>query len=173
MPRLKKYPLFISHAWDHSSDYDSLERHLKDAKRFDCRNCSIPKARGLDTKTDRQLEGKLRNQIRPAHSVLIIAGMYVKHRKWIKKEIEIALSMGKNIIIVKPHGAQKMPRELRGFPQQVGWDTKNIIRAIKAKGHTKFVLSTLILLDFSITKSISPSILSFSNFCDCGSRTPR
>ncbi len=131
MPRLKKYPIFISHAWDHSSDYDRLDSLLKKAKRFDCPNCSIPKTRGLDTKTDRQLERALRRQIKPANSVLIIAGMYAKHRKWIKKEIQIALGMDKNIIVIKPRGAQKMPRELQEFPQQVGWDTKNIIRSIR------------------------------------------
>ena len=131
MPRLKKYPIFISHAWDHSSDYDRLIKLLKDAKRFECRNSSVPKTRKLDTRTDRQLERALRRQIAPAHSVLIIAGMYVKHRKWIQTEIDIAMGMHKNIIIVKPRGAQKMPRELQGFPQHVGWDTNNIIRSIR------------------------------------------
>ncbi len=131
MPKLIKYPIFISHAWDHSSDYDRLDSLLSNAKRFDRRNCSIPKTRSINTRTDSQLERRLRNQIRPANSVLIIAGMYVKHRKWIKKEIQIALEMNKNIIVVKPRGAQKMPRELQVLPNQVGWDTKNIINAIR------------------------------------------
>ena len=131
MPRLKKYPIFISHAWDHSSDYDRLIKLLKNAKRFDCSNSSVPKTRRLGRRTDRQLERALRRQIAPAHSVLIIAGMYVKHREWIQKEIDIAMEMHKNIIIVKPHGAQRMPTELQGFPQKVGWDTKNIIRSIR------------------------------------------
>ena len=131
MPKLIKYPIFISHAWDHSSDYDRLDSLLSNAKRFDHRNCSIPKTRSINTRTDSQLETRLRNQIRPANSVLIIAGMYVKHRKWIKKEIQLALDMKKNIIVVKPRGAQKMPRELQVLPNQVGWDTKNIINAIR------------------------------------------
>jgi len=104
---------------------------LKNAKRFDCSNSSVPKTRRLGRRTDRQLERALRRQIAPAHSVLIIAGMYVKHREWIQKEIDIAMEMHKNIIIVKPHGAQRMPTELQGFPQKVGWDTKNIIRSIR------------------------------------------
>jgi len=131
LPRLKKYAVFISHAWDHSSDYDRLVSLLKSAKRFDFRNCSIPKTRSLKTQTDRQLERALRNQIRPASSVLIIAGMYVTHRRWIKKEIQIAVEMNKNIIIVKPHGAQKMPSALQLFPHVVGWDTNNIVRSIR------------------------------------------
>ena len=131
MPKLIKYPIFISHAWDHSSDYDRLDSLLSNAKRFDRRNCSIPKTRSINTRTDIQLETRLRNQIRPANSVLIIAGMYVKHRKWIKKEIQIALEMNKNIIVINPRGAQKMPRELQVLPNQVGWDTKSIINAIR------------------------------------------
>lgn len=131
MPKLRKYPIFISHAWDHSSDYDRLLHLLKNRKLFDCSNSSVPKTRRLDTRTDRQLERALRRQIRPAHSVLIIAGMYVKHREWIQKEIDIALEMHKNIIIIKPRGAQRMPIELQGFPQQAEWDTNNIIGHIR------------------------------------------
>ncbi len=131
MPKLRIYPIFVSHAWDHSSDYDRLVHLLKNRKLFDCTNSSVPITRRLETKTDLQLERALRRQISPAHSVLIIAGMYVKHRKWIQKEIDIAMAMHKNIIIVKPHGAQRMPKELEGFPQQVGWDTNNIIRHIR------------------------------------------
>jgi len=131
MPKLKTYHVFISHAWDRSNDYDHLANLLQNCKRFKCHNYSVPRTRSLDTRTDRQLERALRRQVGPASSVLIIAGMYVKHRKWIRKEIEITLEMNKNIIIVRPRGAQKMPRELQGFPQQVNWDTQNIVRAIR------------------------------------------
>lgn len=131
MPKKKRYPIFISHCWDYSSDYDRLDRMFKKAKYSLFPNCSVPKDDKFDTKTDRQLEVALRRQIRPAHTVLVIAGMYVSHRKWIQKEIDIALGMRKNIIVVKPHGAQRMPRELQQFPQKVGWSTSSIVRAIR------------------------------------------
>jgi hypothetical protein len=131
LPKLKPYPIFISHAWNHSFEYDRLVNLLSKAKRFDLRNCSIPKTKRLHTKTDAQLERALRNQIARSNSVLVIAGMWVKNREWIKKEIKIAFEKHKNIVVIKPHGAQKMPKELQGLPQQVGWDTQHIIRAIR------------------------------------------
>jgi len=131
MPRKKRYPIFISHCWDYSSDYDRLERMLSKAKYSHFPNCSVPKDDKLDAKTDRQLEAGLRKQIRPANTVLIIAGMYVNHRKWIQKEINIALEMNKNIVVVKPNGAQRMPQELQQFPQKVGWTTNSIVSAIR------------------------------------------
>lgn len=131
MPQRKRYPVFISHCWDYSSDYDRLERMLGKAKYSKFPNCSVPKDEKFDTKTNRQLEAALRRQIQPAHTVIIIAGMYVKNRKWIQKEIEIALRMKKNIVVVKPNGAQRMPQELQQFPQVVGWTTKSIVQAIR------------------------------------------
>ena len=87
MPRLKSYGVFISHAWDYNTDYYRLERMLKKAKHFKWRNCSVPEHDKLNTRSDAQLERALRNQIRPANVVAIIAGMYVNNRKWIQKEI--------------------------------------------------------------------------------------
>jgi len=131
MPKKKRYPIFISHCWDYSSDYDRLDRKFRKAKYSLFPNCSVPKDDKFDTKTDRQLIAALKRQIRPAHTVLVIAGMYVNHRKWIQKEIDIAQAMNKNIVIIKPRGALRMPRELQQFPQQVGWNASTIIRAIR------------------------------------------
>lgn len=131
MPKKKRYPIFISHCWDYSSEYDRLDRMFGKAKYSLFPNCSVPKDDKFDTKTDRQLEAALRRQIRPAHTVLVIAGMYVNHRKWIQKEIDIAQRMNKNIVIIRPHGAERMPRELQDFPQQVGWNTSSIVQAIR------------------------------------------
>lgn len=131
MPKKKRYPIFISHCWDYSSDYDRLDSMFKKAKYSNFPNCSVPKDEKFDTKSDRQLMAALRRQIRPSHTVLIIAGMYVKHRKWIQKEIDMAQRMGKNIVVVKPRGAERMPQELQQFPQQVGWNTHSIVQAIR------------------------------------------
>ncbi len=142
MPKLKSYPIFISHVWSRSSDYERLSELLSDHKRFKFRNYSVPQDRRFARKSESQLEASLRRQIRPAKSVLIIAGMYTKHRKWIHKEIEIALEMDKNIIVVSPHGSQRLPRELQVFNHQVKWNTKNIVNAIrKPKSNSENTIS--------------------------------
>jgi len=131
MPKLKSYGVFISHAWDHNTEYDNLERMLDKAKRFKWRNCSVPKSDPLIAKTKAELENELRDQIRPANVVIVIAGMYVNNREWIQKEIDIALEMGKTIIAIKPHGALKVPTEVQQIAPLVSWQTHKIIDAIR------------------------------------------
>jgi hypothetical protein len=62
--------------------------------------------------------------------LLVIAGMYVKHRGWILSEIEAAEEFGKRIIVVEPWGQERFPTELERFPVRAGWSTVSIIRAI-------------------------------------------
>jgi hypothetical protein len=131
MPKLKSYGVFISHAWDHSADYNRLERMLKKAKHFKCRNCSVPKYDPLYAKNKRQLIKELRDQIRSANVVLIICGMYVNHREWIQKEIDIAGKMHKPIIGIAPHGAERIPQEIRNAFPVISWRTKKIVDAIR------------------------------------------
>jgi len=131
MPKLKSYGVFISHAWDHSSDYNRLERMLKKAKRFKFRNCSVPKHDPLHARNKAQLVKELRDQIRPANVVLIICGMYVKHREWIQKEIDIARKMHKLIIGITPHGAERIPQEIQNLAPIVSWRTEQIVDAIR------------------------------------------
>jgi hypothetical protein len=132
MPNLKRYRGFISHAWDYNEDYYTLDTKLKNYPNFDWYNYSVPKHDALDTATDEELEQALKDQIRPTNIVLILAGMYVNHRKWIQKEIEIAQSMQKPIIGIKPRGQQKIPQAVQDAAiEMVGWNIDNIVRAIR------------------------------------------
>lgn len=131
MPKLKSYGVFISHAWDYDADYYRLERMLNNAKCFRWRNCSVPQCDPRKARSDAQLEKALRNQIRPANAVVIISGMYVKHRKWIQKEIDIAREMKKPIIGLAPRGAQRIPSEVQKIAPIKRWMTSEIVDAIR------------------------------------------
>lgn len=131
MPKLKSYGVFISHAWDYDADYYRLERMLNKAKRFKWRNCSVPQHDPLDANNDARLEKALRDQIRPANVVVIISGMYVNHRKWIQKEIDIALEMNKPIIGIVPRGAQRTPSEVQDIASMVDMKRSEIVDAIR------------------------------------------
>ena len=85
MPALKTYDLFISHAWTHHAEYDRLVKRLRATPNFKPRDYSVPKQNPLDANNDAKLTAALKRQIRPVNCVLILAGMYVNHRKWIKK----------------------------------------------------------------------------------------
>ena len=128
----KTYGLFISHAWEYSDQYRRIESLLRDAPSFTWRNYSVPEHDPLHAKTDRELETALRNQIRPASAVVIIAGMYVSYRKWIQKEIDIALEMNKPIIAIAPRGSQNLPQAVQEAADVVvGWTTASITDAIR------------------------------------------
>ncbi len=137
LPRLRSYGVFISHAWDYNADYYRLEKMLKNSKYFKWRNCSVPEHDKLHTKSDAQLERALRNQIRPANVILIISGMYVNNRKWIQKEIDIALEMNKPIIALKPRGAQRTPQELKNIAPIINWNTRQILNSIRYPSSVK------------------------------------
>jgi len=130
MPR--RYGIFISHAWDYGDHYRRMEDMLDEAEDFEYTNYSVPEHDPKHARTDRELEEALRNQIRPASAVIILAGMYAHYRAWIQKEIDIAREMGKPIIAVRPRGGQRMPQEVQEVADEiVGWNTASIVDAIK------------------------------------------
>ena len=133
MPALKTYDLFISHAWTHNAEFDRLIQKLRAAPNFKPRDYSVPRQDPLDANNDARLTAALRRQIRPVNCVLILAGMYVNHRKWTKKEIAIAQSLGKPIVGIRPWGQQRTPIAVKEAADiMVGWNTDSIVRAIRA-----------------------------------------
>lgn len=126
-----RYGIFICHAWDYD-DYERIENMLDEAEGFDYRNYSVPEHDPLHARGDKELENALYDQIKPASVVIVLAGMYVPHREWIQKEIDIALKMGKPIIAVAPHGSERMPQEVQEVADAiVGWNTASIVDAIR------------------------------------------
>jgi hypothetical protein len=109
VPLLREYDLFICHAWDYSKDYERLEQFLDDAPNFSWNNLSVPEHEAIDAE-DEDLEYELRNQIRPAHAVLIPAGMYAANgERWLDWELNFARRCGRPVIGVAPWGAQRIP----------------------------------------------------------------
>jgi len=134
MPTLKTYDLFLSHVWrrEENSEYYRLEKLLKEAPLFSWRNYSVPEHDPLGTKTDRQLSEALDRQIRPINCFLVVSGMYVNYRKWIQKEIDIAIGYGKPIIGVIPWGQERVPVDVQDVAKEmVGWQTDSIVSAIR------------------------------------------
>lgn len=129
MPALRTYSVFISHAWDYHKPYCRMVEFLNDAPNFSWRNYSVPKT---DPKPGVSLEDELRNQIRPTHAVIVLAGMYVAYSEWILTEIEIANAMDKPIIGVEPWGSKRVPAAVtEAAKETVGWNTSSIVAAIR------------------------------------------
>nr|WP_252197070.1 TIR domain-containing protein [Butyricicoccus faecihominis] len=127
------YNLFISHSWAYSDAYNRLVNLLDGAKDFDYKNYSVPHDNPIhNAHNDKQLKEAIQKQMQPASCVLILAGVYSTYSKWINIEIELALSMNKQIVAVEPWGAERTSLIVKNAAGvTVGWNTNSIVKAIK------------------------------------------
>jgi hypothetical protein len=124
--------MFISHAWSYTDEYHRIVGLLDSAANFSYYNYSVPKADPVMVRSETALEEALRRQIRPVHAVLILAGMYVAHSRWIQFEIDFARVIDKPIIGVVPWGGQRTPTAVTNAADtMVAWNTASIVLAIR------------------------------------------
>ena len=132
MPKLRRYRIFISHAWSRTEEYDRLVSLLNNAPRFHWENYSVPEHDPLPTRTKKELAQALYNQIKPSNIFIVLAGMYVPYREWIQAEIDLAKKLKKPIIGIKPWGSQITPRAVQDAADEIiGWNTASIVSAIR------------------------------------------
>lgn len=129
----KTYNLFISHSWTYSDTYEGLIALLDDAKRFSYKNYSVPKDDPIhDADNSTELYDAIKKQVKYAHVVIILAGVYSTYSKWINKEIEIAQSMSKPILAIEPWGSEKTSSKVKNAADKiVKWNTSSIVDAIR------------------------------------------
>ena len=127
------YNLFISHSWTYSDAYEKLIDMLNSNSYFSYKNYSVPKDDPIhNAKYDYQLKEAIRNQIKYASCVLILAGVYSTYSKWINIEIELAQEMGKKIIAIEPWGAERTSTTVKNNATKiVKWQAASIVNAIK------------------------------------------
>ena len=127
------YNLFISHSWTYNNAYEKLVNLLDAKAYFKYKNYSVPKDDPVhDAKNDKQLREAIKNQMKHASCVLILAGVYSTYSKWINIEIELAESRNKRIIAVEPWGSQKTSSIVKKAADEiVKWNTNSIVEAIR------------------------------------------
>ncbi len=133
MPQIKNRQVFISHAWQYSSHYDTICEWLDEANNFTWKNCSVPSTNALPDKTSTGLSRGMTRQINPSNVVLILGGMYAAHSAWIEYEISEAQRLNKVIIGITPWGQERVPiivQEASVCPM-VGWNRASVIQAIR------------------------------------------
>ena len=127
------YNLFISHSWSYSDTYQGLLRLLDAKPYFEYKNYSVPKDNPIHyASNSMQLKAAIREQMKHASCILILAGVYATYSKWINIEIELAKEMNKKIIAVQPWGAEKTSVVVKNAADViVGWNTDSIVNAIR------------------------------------------
>lgn len=133
MPRLRDYNVFICHDWQYNSDYHRICRFLDSADLFRWNNLSVPEHEPLAT--DEMLERNLRNQIRPANVMLVVAGMEAHYSRWMRWEMKFARRIGVPIVGVAPRAAIQLPSVVqRNAREIVGWTQESIVAAVREYG---------------------------------------
>lgn len=134
MPQLTNYRLFISHSWAYSDAYDKLVSFFNEHPNFHWTDYSVPKNDPIhNAPNDDALYAAIKNQMRFANCVVILAGVYSTYSKWINKEIEIAKQVySKPVVAVEPWASEKTSRIVKNNADTiVKWQSSSIVRAIR------------------------------------------
>lgn len=129
----RRYDLFISHSWAHDDAYERLIGLLDKDPAFSYRNYSVPKDDPLHTNgTDKDLLEAIREQVRQASCVVVLAGVYATYSKWINKEIQVAVEeYGKPVLGVKPRENTNVSSVVKDNADKiVAWNENSIEDAI-------------------------------------------
>ena len=82
-----------------------------------------------------QLREAIKRHIAPCHCVLMLAGVYSTHSKWINEEIAICTAQfakKKPIVAIQPWGAEKTSQIVKASADViVGWNTESVVAAIR------------------------------------------
>lgn len=132
----KVFRLFISHSWTYGDAYDQLTKMLNDRPYFHFIDYSVPKDSPIhNAPYDSQLYQAITRQIKPCHVVIILAGVYSTHSKWINKEIQIATKAfqhKKPILAVAPRGAIRISQVVqKNADKIVRWTAKSVVSGIR------------------------------------------
>ncbi|GAA0486468.1 hypothetical protein GCM10008986_09830 [Salinibacillus aidingensis] len=135
----KTYNLFISHSWTYSDAYDGLIELLDKDDNFLYKNYSVPKNDPIhNAKNEKELYEAIKKKVSPSGVVIILAGVYSSHSKWIDKEIDICKTefiVPKPIIAVEPWASERTSKRVKDNADSiVKWQSKSIIDAIKELG---------------------------------------
>ncbi|QBQ56190.1 TIR domain-containing protein [Nitrosococcus wardiae] len=134
MPQVKIYRLFISHSWAYGDAYDKLVSFFKKHSNFQWVDYSVPKNDPIhNAPNDKALYEAIKNQMRFANCVVILAGVYSTYSKWINKEIEIAKQVfSKPLIAIEPWVSEKTSKIVKDNADSiVKWQSSSIVNAIR------------------------------------------
>jgi hypothetical protein len=111
---------------------------LKKANYFQYKNYSIPKDDPFiifaktETRYRSALKSKIKEQMKYASVVLILAGVYATYSSSINLEIEVALELEKPILAIEPWASEKTSKIVKDNATKiVSWSTNSIVDAIR------------------------------------------
>ncbi|KAB7725847.1 hypothetical protein F5984_25500 [Rudanella paleaurantiibacter] len=130
--QIQRKRLFISHSWKlSSSDYRKFVSKLKYETNF--YNHSIPQNKAFNTWDKEELREIFRQQMAGCQKIFVLAHSSLRKNSYVGVELEIASSMGKQIIAVKPYGQQAIPTFIKKYATEViSNNITSIIRVVQS-----------------------------------------
>ena len=134
----KMYNIFISHSWNYANQYEGL-KNLLDRSGIQYKDYSVPKNDPIhNAKNDRELKEAIKNQMKNASVIIVLAGVYSSYSKWINIELDLAKNgflYGKKVIAVEYFGAERTSSVVKNNADKiVKWNSASIADAIKELG---------------------------------------
>ncbi len=130
MPALRTFRVFISHCWMYNAEYYRLVHWLNGERLFKWKNLSVSEESAM--REDKRFEKRLRKRLEESDILLVIVGMEIAYRYWMKWEIKWARIRSIPILGVMPNGAERVPKIVldSGCPI-VRWRRDSVIAAIR------------------------------------------
>ena len=124
--------IFVSHAFHDHDDYHRLFEYLESTTNFFYKNSAVPGSVSADSDQE-ALKEELREQIKPAEVVIILAGMYEDARDWIDFTLLAAKAFEKPVIVIEHFGSsEKIAPEITEFADEVvPWNERSMVDAIR------------------------------------------
>jgi hypothetical protein len=145
---IKYIKVFISHSWTYDKHYQTLRGWIfEESWRVNdyplvFQDCSIPKDNPIhNAPNEEALRNEIFKYINTSHIVLIPAGMYANHSRWMKKELDGSRLLGKPVLSISPWGQEREPRYIENYASNsVGWNKKSVVDAIWKEVSRKYSL---------------------------------
>ena len=119
----KIYKLFIIHLNEDDDEYKLFLSKLDASYDFEWKDYAFQ---------SENLHMEFEEQMELVDVIIILSGLYIKNRKLIKKQIDVAVKLRKPIIVVRPYGLENVPSALEQIANEVvGWNTPCIVDSIQ------------------------------------------
>ena len=126
--------LFISHSWSYGDAYTRLCNLLNSASHFNYLNYSVPENDPIHNAPNQyDLRNAIMRQMNSTQIVLVIAGVYATHSKWINIELGLAKRyFSKPVLGIKPYAQTNVSSSVRNDADLiVNWSTDSIVNGIR------------------------------------------
>jgi hypothetical protein len=132
MSQQNPFRVFVTHAWQHSDDYQRVFEYLESARTFFYRNTATPDKSPASGDSESVRED-LRKQINAAEIVIALASLHATQPDLTIFQMNYGQSQKKPVLLLRPFGARgEASKLLSDRADEIGeWDERGLVDAIK------------------------------------------